>query len=177
MLNVILYNKHLNKLDKNRPVVIALSGGVDSTVLFDLLLKAGFQVVIAHVNHHKRIESNFEEEYIRDLVKEKECPIEVLHYNHEGENFQAEAHNSRYEFFKEVLKKYNASCIVTAHHYMDNLETIIMNIIRGSNIYGYAGIKEFIEKDEIKIIRPLINVCKDELYKYACENNIKYFKC
>ena len=53
MLNVIYNNKHLNILDKDRPLVLALSGGVDSMVLFDLLKNAGYKVVIAHVNHHK----------------------------------------------------------------------------------------------------------------------------
>ena len=144
MLNVIYNNKHLNNLDKSRPIVLALSGGVDSMVLFDLLLKANFNVIIAHVNHHKRVESITEEQYIRQIAKETNCIIEVLDYIHEKDNFQAEAHNSRYEFFSNVCRKYNAGALITAHHYIDNLETIIMNIVRGSNIYGYAGIKEII---------------------------------
>ena len=176
MLNVIINNKHLNNVDKNRPVVLALSGGVDSMVLFDMLKKSKFQIVIAHVNHHKRDESIIEEQYIREMALKNNYPIEVLNYHHEKDNFQAEAHNSRYQFFYDVCKKYNASSIVTAHHYIDNLETIIMNIIRGSNIYGYAGIKECVLYDDIQIIRPLINVCKDDLYNYAKENDIKYFE-
>ena len=176
MLNVIYNNKHLNNLDKTKPVVLALSGGVDSMVLFHLLKNADFKVVIAHVNHHKRAESIIEEEYIRDLAKENCCPIEVLDYIHDKNNFQAEAHNSRYNFFYETAKKYNASSIITAHHYIDNLETIIMNIIRGSNIYGYAGIKEISYYNGIAVIRPLISVDKNELYNFAEINKIKYFE-
>lgn len=176
MLNVILNNKHLNNLDKTRPVVLALSGGVDSMVLFYLLKNAGFKVVIAHVNHHKRPESQFEEEYIRNLAKENNFDIEILNYIHDKNNFQAEAHNSRYNFFYEIAKKYNASSIITAHHYLDNLETIIMNIMRGSNIYGYAGIKEATYYNDLLVIRPLINVDKKEIYNYASENNIKFFE-
>lgn len=176
MLNVICNNKHLNSLEKSKPVVLALSGGVDSMVLFDMLLKCGYSVIIAHVNHHKRIESDYEEQEIRELAKNNNCPIEVLHYYHEKDNFQAEAHNKRYDFFIEVLHKYNASSIITAHHYKDNLETIIMNIIRGSNLYGYGGISDFLTYDDICIIRPLINVSKNDLYDYATCNNIKYFE-
>ena len=87
MLNVIYNNKHLNTLDKNTPVVLALSGGVDSMVLFDMLLKCGYKVVIAHVNHHKRSESDIEEKYIKDLAAKHNCPIEVLHFYHDKENF------------------------------------------------------------------------------------------
>ena len=176
MLNVIYNNKHLNILDKDRPLVLALSGGVDSMVLFDLLKKAGYKVVIAHVNHHKRAESEFEEAFIRNLAKENNFDIEVLDYIHEKDNFQAAAHNSRYEFFYNTAIKYNASAIITAHHYLDNLETILMNLIRGSNLYGYAGIKEFSYFNEIKLIRPLINVKKEDLYDYAKKHNITFFE-
>ena len=176
MLNVILNNKHLNNLDKNKPVVLALSGGVDSMVLFSMLQNAGFNIVIAHVNHNKRDEAVIEEEYIRNLAKENNIALEVLSYHHEKDNFQAEAHNSRYEFFYEVAIKYNASSIITAHHYIDNLETIIMNLIRGSNIYGYAGIKDYVLFNKIPVIRPLIDVSKNDLYQYAKENNVTYFE-
>ena len=176
MLETILKNKHLNKLDKNKPVVIALSGGVDSMVLFHLLVESGFKVVIAHVNHHKREQSIIEETYIRNLSSEHNTPVEVFDYYHEKNNFQAEAHNQRYNFFYEVAKKYNCGAIITAHHYMDNLETILMNIIRGSNLHGYAGIKECSTYEDILIIRPLITVDKKDLYAYAKANNVTYFE-
>ena len=176
MLEIILKNKHLNKLEKDKPVVIALSGGVDSMVLFHLLVNAGYKVVIAHVNHHKREQSTIEEAYIRNLGIEYNVFVEVFDYFHENNNFQAEAHNQRYNFFYEVAKKYNCSAIITAHHYMDNLETILMNIIRGSNIYGYAGIKECSSYQDILVIRPLITTDKKQLYAYAKSNNITYFE-
>ena len=76
------------------------------------------------------------------MAQEFGYAVEVFDYYHISNNFQAEAHSSRYNFFREVAIKYNASSIITAHHYQDNLETIIMNIIKGSNLYGYGGIKE-----------------------------------
>lgn len=176
MLDIIKNNKHLNNLDKSRPVVLALSGGVDSMVLFNLLKKADFKIVIAHVNHHKRVESETEEKYIKKLGKDNNFIVEVFDYIHKGDNFQAEAHNSRYNFFYDVAKKHNASSIITAHHYIDNLETILMNIIRGSNIYGYAGIKDVTYYNDILVIRPLINIDKKLLYKYALDNNITFFE-
>ena len=176
MLEKLMKNKHLNSLDKKRPVVLALSGGVDSMVLFELLKKMDFKIVIAHVNHHKRIESENEEKYIKEMAQKDGYAVEVFDYYHEGNNFQAEAHNSRYNFFKEVAIKYNASSIITAHHYQDNLETIIMNMIKGSNLYGYGGIKEVSYYDDILVLRPLIDIKKDEIYEYAISNNIHYFE-
>ena len=176
MKEIILKNKHLNTLPKEKPVVLALSGGVDSMVLFNMLLECGYKVVIAHVNHHKREESEIEESYIKNLAIKHNCNIEVLHYYHEKENFQAQAHNARYEFFSSVMEKYNGSAIITAHHYKDNLETILINIIKGSNLYGYAGIKECTYYNDKLIIRPLLSVDKESIYEYAKENNIKYFE-
>ena len=176
MLKTILNNRHLNNLDKERPIVLAISGGVDSMVLFDLLKKANFKVILAHVNHHKREQSLIEEDYIKNMAKENNLAVEVFHYHHENNNFQAEAHNSRYNFFYDVAKKYNASAIITAHHYQDNLETIVMNIIKGSNIYGYAGIKESTSYNEIPVIRPLINIHKNDIYEYAKVHNVIYFE-
>ena len=176
MKEIILKNKHLNTLPKEKPVVLALSGGVDSMVLFNMLLECGYKVVIAHVNHHKRDESILEESYIKELAIRHNCPVEVLQYFHEKENFQAQAHNARYEFFSSVMDKYNASAIITAHHYKDNLETILINIIKGSNLYGYAGIKECTSYNDKLVIRPLLSVDKDSIYEYAKVNNIKYFE-
>ena len=176
MLDKLMKNKHLNNLDKSRPVVIALSGGVDSMVLLDLLKRMEFNIVIAHVNHHKRNESQLEEKYIKEMAQELGCVIEVFDYYHISNNFQAEAHSSRYNFFREVAIKYNASSIITAHHYQDNLETIIMNIIKGSNLYGYGGIKEVSLYEDILVLRPLIDFKKEEIYQYAQFNNITYFE-
>ena len=121
-------------------------------------------------------ESITEEKYIRDFAKNNNSYVEVFDYFHEKDNFQAEAHSKRYQFFYEVAIKHNASAIITAHHYQDNLETIIMNLIKGSNIYGYAGIKDIASYEGITIIRPLINVSKKNIYQYALENNITYFE-
>ena len=175
MENIILNNKHLNKLDKNKPIILAVSGGVDSMVLFSLLKNCDYKIVVAHINHHKRSESEIEEKFIRSLAS-NDIIIEVYDYYYEKDNFQADAHNKRYEFFYELYKKYNASAIITAHHYIDNLETILMNIIKGSNLYGYAGIKEITSYKDATLIRPLIKCDKKEIYAYAKTNNITYFE-
>lgn len=175
MEKIILNNKHLNNLNKNKPIILAVSGGVDSMVLFSLLKNCGFKIVVAHINHHKRAESALEEKFILSLASEN-VTVEVYDYYYEKDNFQADAHNKRYEFFYKLYKQYDASAIITAHHYIDNLETILMNIIRGSNLYGYAGIKEITYYNDALVIRPLISCDKHDLYEYAKQQNITYFE-
>lgn len=168
-------NEQLNKLDKNKPIVLALSGGVDSMVLFSLLKKENFKIIIAHVNHHKRKESMIEEEYIKKMQNDSTI-VEVLDYYYEKDNFQADAHHKRYDFFYSLAKKYNASAIITAHHAQDNLETIIINMVKGSNMFGYSGISLETNYKDVLVLRPLLNYTKEEIYDYAKANNIKYFE-
>lgn len=176
MLQKIIENEYVKKITKNEYIVIAVSGGVDSSVLLDLMLKGGYKVVIAHVNHHKRKESENEEKYLRDFAKNNNIPIEVLNYYYEQNNFQAEAHDERYKFFLDVAHKYQAKYVLTAHHAYDNFETIMMNIIKGSNLYGYAGISEALEYEDIIILRPLLTFAKEDIYDYAKKHNITYFE-
>lgn len=162
---------------ENTPIVIALSGGVDSSVLLDVLRKLNYQVIIAHVNHHKRLESEMEEKAIRNYATKNHIPFEVLEYEHNDDtNFHADAHKARYDFYMNVAKKYNTKIIVTAHHQNDNAETILMNIMSGSNLYGYAGIAPKLEKEGLIITRPLLCCTKGEILDYANENSIVYYE-
>ena len=176
-----------NNINYNDKFVIAVSTGVDSTVLLDLFLNnkliANDNIIIAHVNHHKRLQSEDEEKYILDFTKRNnlKCYIKDLYFDNEKENFQSVARKKRYEFFNEVMKLENAKYLVLAHHADDLIETILMRIMRGSSLTGYAGINECYDVDGVDdlkytIIRPLISISKDEIYKYASLNNIKYFE-
>ncbi len=167
---------NLNLIPKNKKVVVALSGGVDSSILFHVLKKAGYDVIVAHVNHKKRQESEMEEEKIIELCKRTNTPYEILHLEKIDKNFEAKAHKKRYSFFIDVCKKHNAEYIATAHHQDDNVETIIMNILGGSNIYGYGGIAKELIIDDIHIVRPLLACSKESLYEYAKEENIIYYE-
>lgn len=168
-------NKY-NLVPQNETILVALSGGVDSMCLLDVLKKLNYKIVVAHVNHKKRLESEFEEEAIKELCKKLDIKCEVLHLEHLDGNFQSGAHHRRYEFFIEIAKKYNIKYIATAHHADDNIETIFLNLMSGSNLYGYGGISPSLLIDDIKIIRPFLNVSKQEIKAYATANNIKYYE-
>lgn len=168
-------------------VVLAVSCGVDSSCMLDVALKLknelNLGIVIAHVNHGKRLQSDMEEQYIRDFVKERPNLVdglEILKLNHDdfsGSNFQEEARIKRLEFFEKVLNKYNSNILVLAHHLDDDIETIIMRLMRSSSVdscYGMNKIANY--KDKYYILRPFLDITKAEIYKYAQENMVKYFE-
>lgn len=172
-----IINNLRDKIGNNK-VVIACSTGVDSSVLLDITKKAlkKEQIIIAHVNHGVRKESNDEETYIRQIAKMENIKLYVEHLDKITNNFEEEARNKRYQFFVSIAKKNNASYILLAHHANDNLETIIMRFLKSSSLKGYAGIEEETFKEGIIIYRPLLKVCKKDIYEYAKLNNIKYFE-
>lgn len=162
---------------KNDVLVVSLSGGVDSMVLTELLIKKNYNIICVHFNHKKRKESDVEEEYIKKYCKLNNILLEIYIVEITNpKNFQSDARSFRYEKLKEVCKKYNTKYILTAHHFDDLFETIIFKLLRGSSIKGYSGIsivnKSF---DDFIFLRPLINYEKIELENYATKNKIKYF--
>ncbi len=162
-------------LDKQSKYVIAVSTGVDSMVLLDLAIKLKLDFVVAHVNHNKRDESIKEESFIREFCKNNNIVLEVFNFKYENKNFQSEARDQRYNFFYNVTVKYNATTILTAHHSYDNVESVLINILRGSNLKGYSGISNSSFKG-IDILRPLLHFSKNDIYEYASSNNITYFE-
>lgn len=171
--------KKSDLLPKNETIIIAVSGGVDSMVLLDVLSKVykPSHLVVAHINHKKRIESDEEYQAIKDIARTYEIPFEGYTFIQKNKkNFQAEARKARYQFLFGLAMKYNAKGIVTAHHLDDQIETIFMRITRGSSFSGYSGMKRRIKKRNFAIIRPFLDVSKDILYDYAREHNITYFE-
>lgn len=166
-----------NNLINDKYAIVAVSGGVDSVVLLDLLLKLKVKVVLAHVNHHKRKESEMEEKALKEYALKNNIPFEKLDFFFDNVgNFHDVAHNARYDFFKSLCLKYHTNYIYTAHHADDQLETIFIKLIEGSNLYGYGGISKINDDGNYQIIRPLISISKEEIYKYAKENNLVYFE-
>lgn len=163
------------KIDK---FVLCVSCGIDSMCMLNLFLKLVNKdnIIVVHINHNKRKQSEEEEKYIRNFCLENDIKlyVEKLHFDSTN-NFQMIARNKRYEFFDKVMKEENAKYLCLAHHADDNLETILMRICRGSSLTGYSGIRSIYPKDDYFIIRPLINVSKDEINNYQKQENFKYY--
>ena len=175
----LVYDYLDSLLDKEDVVVLGCSGGPDSMCLLDLLLKIrnnkDIKVVVAHVNHNVRKVSDDELLFLKDYCNKRDIMFEAMKIEKYGDdNFHNEARSIRYNFFNDVVNKYNAKYLMTAHHGDDLIETILMRIVRGSTLSGYAGFSREVIKDNYRIIRPLIYVTKDEILDYNKKNRIAY---
>ena len=177
----------LNKIEwRGKTFVVAVSTGIDSSVLLDMFIKLSkeedIKIVIAHVNHHRRKESDEEALYISTYANEQgiPCYVKDLFFDGDEANFQAVAHEKRFLFFDEVIRKVKGDYLVLAHHALDNIETVLIRMMRGSSLSGYGGINPVYKartKDRgYTIIRPLINLTRSDIERYQKENNVKYFE-
>ena len=169
--------KKYNLIEENDSIVIGVSGGPDSICLLHILNELkdelNFKIYVAHINHMIREEADEETEYVKDFCKNLgiECYIKRIDVVKIANNLKRGTEETgrqiRYEFFNEVLEKTASNKIATAHNNNDKVETILMNILRGSGTSGLKGIEA---KRDDKYIRPLIEVSREEIENY-CEKN------
>ena len=157
--------------------VLAISGGIDSMVLANLFLINNLNFSIAHCNFQLRgKESDDDEMFINKWCSEKDIKLYNKKFSTEDYcknnklTIQMGARELRYEWFRELVDKEKHDFIVTAHHIDDQLETFIINSIRGTGIDGLVGIPDKINK----IIRPLLMTSKDQIIEYSKVNRINY---
>ena len=157
--------------------VLAISGGVDSMVLANLFLINNLNFSIAHCNFQLRgKESDDDELFINKWCSEKDIKLYNKKFSTEDYcknnklTIQMGARELRYEWFRELIDKEKHDFIVTAHHIDDQLETFIINSIRGTGIDGLVGIPDKINK----IVRPLLMISKDQIIEYSKVNKINY---
>jgi tRNA(Ile)-lysidine synthase len=170
----ITSNELFRKTDK---LLIAFSGGVDSVVLTDLLYKSGYNIELAHCNfqlrgHEANDDTNFCENYANSLP----IPIHVSYFDTKAYavehklSIQMAARELRYTWFNELIEKNNYSAIITAHHANDAIETLFVNLIRGTGIKGLQGIP----LKQNKVVRPLLFTTKEDIKLYAIKNKLAY---
>lgn len=166
-----------NLFCKNDRILIALSGGVDSVVLAHLMLKANYDIALAHCNFHLREEeSNRDEAFVRSWAEKNGVRLFVKEFDtfsYMKENklsLEMAARDLRYQWFDSLLKEYGFSYLATAHHLDDSIETFFINLLRGTGIAGLHGIQA---KND-KIIRPLLFATREEILSYAKKNSISF---
>lgn len=160
-------NEHL--LSKEDKVIIALSGGADSVALLHVMHSLGYKCEAAHCNFHLRgEESNRDETFVHELCKSMQIPLHIIHFETEKyaiENkisIEMAARELRYQWFEEIKKESAANVIAVAHHQDDSVETLLLNLIRGTGLSGLLGIRPQ-NKD---IIRPLLCVNRQDIIEY-----------
>jgi tRNA(Ile)-lysidine synthase len=150
--------------------VVAVSGGVDSVTLLDLLSReAGIKLIIAHFNHGIREEASKDEKLVRELAKKYDWPVEIGQGNLGPSASEEAARKARYEFLEDVREKHAAAKIITAHHQDDLIETAIINLLRGTGRRGLTAIV-----DNPNVLRPLLSFSKKEILAYAKSSKLNW---
>jgi tRNA(Ile)-lysidine synthase len=167
---------------ENIHLLLAVSGGVDSVVLVDLIKNAGFSYSIAHCNFQLRgSDSDRDELFVSSIIGATEIFVKKFNTQQFSDlnkiAIQEAARKLRYDWFADLLdevqKKVDKQVLlVTAHHGDDNIETVLMNFFRGTGISGMRGIQPF--QKERSLIRPLLKLRKEQLISYAQEYQLQY---
>ena len=172
----------LNKLQKNGVskkdhILLAVSGGVDSMVLMDLLYKTEHQFSIAHCNFCLRgVDSDHDQAFVESMSEYRKIPIFIKKFDTKKYakkhkiSIQMAARDLRYSWFRELFITHSFNFLAIAHHLNDSVETMLMNLIRGTGIAGLHGIQESLNN----LIRPLLSFQKDDIINYAQKHNIEY---
>jgi tRNA(Ile)-lysidine synthase len=170
--------EHFHILPGQHKLLLAVSGGIDSVVLTDLVYKSEFDFIIAHSNFQLRgEESERDEAFVRSLEKKYNKPVLVKKSDTDGYaaktklSVQETARELRYQWFLELMHD-ESLILVTAHNANDNIETSMMHFFRGTGIHGLTGIPE---SDAVRrIIRPLLFATRDVIMGHAKENNLQW---
>lgn len=163
--------------ESGKKYLLAFSSGVDSVVLAHLLIKYGVNFSMAHCNFNLRGgESEEDAQFAKQFAEMKDITFYYQsfdtkhHQKIEQTNTQLTARHLRYSWFRNLLNENAYSKIITAHHGSDNVETFMINAIRGSGAQGLKGISEIGED----VVRPLLPFSKNEIYSYATSNHLTY---
>ncbi len=179
-----------NLITPHDHLVVAVSGGIDSIVLLDLLHRLQsflpLRLVVAHLNHNVRGKASLADaRFVAKEAKKRNLPFELQTLPKgilkKGGNFQEEARKKRYSFLVSIAKKYKATRIVTAHQADDQAETFLMRLMRGAGAQGLKGMQfqselPFLQKEKTKIglMKPLLSFSRAEILAYAKEKKLTW---
>lgn len=175
-----IFKNHIEKqlpFLKDKKLLIAISGGLDSVVLTHLCHEIGLEISLAHCNFNLRDkESDGDETFVVALAQQLGLEVFTQHFDTESYaktqklSIQVAARELRYNWFKDLSKQLQFDYILTAHHADDNLETLLINLTRGTGIEGLTGIPELNETT----VRPLLPYSRETIEHYAVTNAIEW---
>jgi len=160
-------------------ILVGVSGGRDSVALLDILIKLGYQCTVAHCNFHLRgEESDRDEKFVQQLSFNLNIPyysvdFDTVNYaKQKNISIEMAARELRYSWFTSLAEKINAQAIAIAHHADDNVETLLMHLVRGTGLKGLTGISP---KNGL-IVRPLLCCSRNEINEYIKNNNLSFIE-
>ena len=173
----VQYIQQQHLFSQEQKVLLAVSGGRDSVVLFELMHRAHFKFAIAHCNFHLRPgDCDRDEQFVRSLSNQHGIMCHVAQFDTyqyadiHHLSIEEAARELRYNYFEQLRQQYSYAAIVTGHHRDDSTETFFINLLRGTGIAGLHGIRP----KQGYIVRPLLPFGRDEIDAYVQQYNLSY---
>jgi len=172
--------KKYHMFNQDEVIILAISGGVDSMVLLHLMIEFQQQwnltLIVTHLDHGKRTESFLDRQLIEKVAKDHGLAFEwdFMPKEESSGNFQNHARNMRYEYFSRMAHHYQAHKVVTAHHADDHLETVVGRLLKNNTPASLIGIQAKGEINGLHVVRPLIEVKKEDIHRFAKIQEIAY---
>lgn len=169
-------NSHYQLWQRNQKLVLAISGGPDSMVLLHIFhilsQKENLKLIVAHVNYQYRKESWQDEKIVSDFCKKNNIKLEILTNLKlsKKEHNESKWREIRFNFFEEIREENQANAIALAHNKNDQVETLLLHLIRGGGLNGLCAIRF----KRNKIIRPLLNISRKEILIYLKKNKLEF---
>lgn len=164
----------LNKDDK---IIVGTSGGADSIALLDILYRLEYKCIVAHCNFHLRGQESYRDEYfVEKIARKYEMQYLVANFDtkkyieEESISLEMAARELRYAWFEKIKNEYGAQKIAVAHHQDDSVETVLINLIRGTGIKGLTGIPPI----NGYIVRPLLAISRKDILNYLAQNKLDF---
>jgi tRNA(Ile)-lysidine synthase len=171
------FNEENNLFKPEDKILLAVSGGIDSMVMTHLFLRTDCQTAIMHCNFTLRSrDSDKDEAFIRKFAESHSIPFFSIRFNtkefakNNSISVQMAARDLRYNWFEEIRQKYNYDLIAVAHNLNDNVETLLINLTRGTGLAGLSGMRLISNN----IIRPLLFATRDDIVNYSNLHKIKF---
>ena len=172
------------KVKFGKPIILGISGGIDSICMLNLFSRFEIPLIIAHFQHGLRESAEGDALFVEKLAKKYSFPFVVRHgkidevAKRETLSIEEAARIYRYRFLFDLAEKYSAQSVAVAHNADDQVETVLMHLLRGSGLTGLTGMDQFsiIKSFHLKIplIRPMLNIWRSEIEEFVNLNSLDY---
>lgn len=159
----------------DKKLLLAFSGGADSTALFFTLVQHNIPFDIAIVHYGLRVQADEEVAYAQALAKEHALHCHLLKAARIEQNFEYEARHVRYGFFEQLIQEHDYTHLLTAHHLQDRLEWMLMQLCKGAGLAELVGMQESETRADYTLCRPLIECSRDEIISFLKTQEIQWF--